>query len=200
MEVNQCKIDESALTGESIPITKNIDALQEDTLLADRNNMAFMGTTVSTGRGLGVVVETGMNTELGKIAGDIADASSPKTPLELKLESLGRFLGFIALIVAVFLVILVILSSYGKQHPDLREVVVASFILAISIFVAIVPEGLPIILVITLSLGMRNMARHKAIIRRMKAVETLGSTTVICSDKTGTLTKNQMTVKGSCYC
>ena len=195
LHVNQCKIDESALTGESIPITKNIDALQEDTLLADRKNMAYMGTTVSTGRGLGVVVETGMSTELGKIAGDIADAASPKTPLELKLESLGRFLGFIALIVAVLLVILVILSSYGKPGVDLRDVVVSSFILAISIFVAIVPEGLPIILVITLSLGMRNMAKHKAIIRRMKAVETLGSTTVICSDKTGTLTKNQMTVK-----
>ncbi|MGB2393593.1 MAG: cation-translocating P-type ATPase, partial [Poseidonia sp.] len=191
----QCKIDESALTGESLTIRKSTEALPVETLLADRNNMAFMGTTVSSGRGLGLVVATGMKTELGKIASNIAEAQTPKTPLELKLESLGKFLGFIALIVAVLLVSLYLLVSYGKPGVDLKEVLVQQFIIAISIFVAIVPEGLPIILVITLSLGMRNMARHKAIIRRMKAVETLGSTTVICSDKTGTLTKNQMTVR-----
>jgi Ca2+-transporting ATPase len=115
--------------------------------------------------------------------------------LELKLESLGRFLGFIALIVAVLLVSIELLIAYGSANDNLWEVAVDQFIIAIAIFVAIVPEGLPIILVITLALGMRNMARHKAIIRRMKAVETLGSTTVICSDKTGTLTKNQMTVR-----
>lgn len=194
LEVNQCKIDESALTGESVPITKSVESLPENTLLADRNNMAYMGTTVSTGRGLGIVVETGMSTELGKIAGDIADAESPKTPLELKLESLGRFLGFIALIVAVLLVLLELIFSWNTTS-NLLDLVIEQFIIAIAIFVAIVPEGLPIILVITLALGMRNMAKHKAIIRRMKAVETLGSTTVICSDKTGTLTKNQMTVK-----
>ena len=183
------------LTGESLTISKDIQALPDDTVLADRKNMAFMGTTVSSGRGLGLVVATGMQTELGKIASNIAEAQTPKTPLELKLESLGKFLGFIALIVAVLLVSLNLLVSYGKPNIDLKEVVVQQFIVAIAIFVAIVPEGLPIILVITLSLGMRNMARHKAIIRRMKAVETLGSTTVICSDKTGTLTKNQMTVR-----
>ena len=191
----QCKIDESALTGESLTIRKGTDHLAKETVLADRSNMAFMGTTVSSGRGLGLVVATGMKTELGKIASNIAEAQTPKTPLELKLESLGRFLGFIALIVAVLLVSLNLVVSYGKPGVDLREVAVQQFIVAIAIFVAIVPEGLPIILVITLSLGMRNMARHKAIIRRMKAVETLGSTTVICSDKTGTLTKNQMTVR-----
>lgn len=191
----QCKVDESALTGESLTIRKTIDNLPYETVLADRTNMAFMGTTISSGRGLGLVVATGMDTELGKIASNIAEAVTPKTPLELKLESLGKFLGFIALIVAVLLLALNLIVSYGKPGVDLKEVAVDSFILAISIFVAIVPEGLPIILVITLSLGMRNMAKHKAIIRRMKAVETLGSTTVICSDKTGTLTKNQMTVR-----
>ena len=191
----QCKVDESALTGESLTVGKHTDALPKETVLADRKNMAFMGTTISSGRGLGLVVATGMKTELGKIASNIAEAQTPKTPLELKLESLGRFLGFVALIVAVLLVSLNLVVSYGKPGVDLREVAVQQFIVAIAIFVAIVPEGLPIILVITLSLGMRNMARHKAIIRRMKAVETLGSTTVICSDKTGTLTKNQMTVR-----
>ncbi len=191
----QCKIDESALTGESLTIRKTTDPLPVGTVLADRNNMAFMGTTVSSGRGLGLVVATGMTTELGKIASNIADAQTPKTPLEMKLESLGKFLAFIALIVAVLLVSLNLIVSYTKPGIDLKEVVVQQFIIAIAIFIAIVPEGLPIILVITLSLGMRNMAKHKAIIRRMKAVETLGSTTVICSDKTGTLTKNQMTVR-----
>jgi Ca2+-transporting ATPase len=191
----QCKIDESALTGESLTVSKTIDALPAGTVLAERSNMAYMGTTVSTGRGLGLVVATGMETELGKIAKNLQESQTPKTPLELKLESLGKFLGFIALIVAVLLVSLNLIVAYGRPGVDLKEVAVQQFIVAIAIFVAIVPEGLPIILVITLSLGMRNMARHKAIIRRMKAVETLGSTTVICSDKTGTLTKNQMTVR-----
>jgi len=175
----QCKIDESALTGESLTVRKTVDALPSETVLAERTNMAYMGTTVSSGRGLGLVVGTGMNTELGKIAQNLAESTTPKTPLELKLESLGRFLGFIALVVAVLLVSLNLIVSYGRPGVDLREVAVQQFIVAIAIFVAIVPEGLPIILVITLSLGMRNMARHKAIIRRMKAVETLGSTTVI---------------------
>ena len=187
-------MDESALTGESEPITKRVNPLDPNTLLADRRNMMYMGTTVSTGRAIGLVVETGMQTQLGHIASDISEAVTPKTPLELKLESLGRFLGFIALIVAVLLVSIKMILAIGGDR-SLWEVAVDQFIVAIAIFVAIVPEGLPIILVITLALGMRNMARHKAIIRRMKAVETLGSTTVICSDKTGTLTKNEMTVR-----
>ena len=195
LESYQCKIDESALTGESLTIEKFIDPLPSETLLADRKNMAFMGTCVSSGRAVGVVVATGMQTQLGKIASDIASSDTPKTPLELKLESLGKFLGFIALIVAVLLVSIEMIIAYGTDGVDIWEAAVDQFIIAVAIFVAIVPEGLPIILVITLALGMRNMARHKVIIRRMKAVETLGSTTVICSDKTGTLTKNQMTAR-----
>ena len=195
IESYQCKIDESALTGESLTVEKSSNLLDVDTLLADRKNMAFMGTCIASGRAIGVVVSTGMETQLGKIASDIAGSETPKTPLELKLESLGKFLGFIALIVAVLLVSLEMIIAYGEPNVDLKEAAVDQFIIAIAIFVAIVPEGLPIILVITLALGMRNMAKHKAIIRRMKAVETLGSTTVICSDKTGTLTKNQMTAR-----
>ena len=195
LESYQCKIDESALTGESLTIEKTIQSLPSDTLLADRKNMAFMGTCVASGRAVGVVVSTGMKTQLGKIASDIASSDTPKTPLELKLESLGKFLGFIALIVAVLLVSIEMIIAYGNPKVDIWEAAVDQFIIAIAIFVAIVPEGLPIILVITLALGMRNMAKHKAIIRRMKAVETFGSTTVICSDKTGTLTKNQMTAR-----
>lgn len=189
----QGKVDESALTGESMPTKITCDALSGETLLADMSNMLFMGTTISTGRAVGIVTSTGMGTELGRIASDIASAEAPKTPLELKLESLGKFLGFIALVVAALLVSIKLVLSIGTG-VDMWEVAIEQFIIAIAIFVAIVPEGLPIILVTTLAIGMRNMARHGAIIRRMKAVETLGSTTVICTDKTGTLTKNQMTV------
>ena len=156
--------------------------------------MLYMGTTISTGRAVGIVTATGMKTELGKIASDIAEAETPKTPLEHKLESLGKFLGFIALIVAALIVSIGLILEY-VDGGDLWKEAKFQFLVAIAIFVAIVPEGLPIILVTTLAIGMRNMARHKAIIRRMKAVETLGSTTVICTDKTGTLTKNQMTVR-----
>ena len=195
VESYQCKIDESSLTGESDSIKKTTAPLPTEALLADRNNMAYMGTSVATGRAVGIVVNIGMNTELGRIASDIVGSESPKTPLEHKLESLGKFLGIVALVVAVLMVAIKMMIAYGDPTADLREVAVEQFIVAIAIFVAIVPEGLPIILVITLALGMRNMAKHKAIIRRMKAVETLGSTTVICSDKTGTLTKNQMTAR-----
>ncbi len=193
-EAWQCKVDESALTGESMPAKVSADALPPETLLADRKNMLYMGTTISTGRAVGIVTATGMQTELGKIANDIAEAETPKTPLEHKLESLGKFLGFIALIVAALIVSIGLIFEY-VDGGDLWKEAKFQFLVAIAIFVAIVPEGLPIILVTTLAIGMRNMARHKAIIRRMKAVETLGSTTVICTDKTGTLTKNQMTVR-----
>ena len=190
----QCKVDESALTGESMPTKTHSDSLPPETLLADRKNMLYMGTTISTGRAVGIVTSTGMSTELGRIASDIAQAETPKTPLEHKLESLGKFLGFIALLVAALIVSIELIITYVDKGP-LWAATKEQFLIAIAIFVAIVPEGLPIILVTTLAIGMRNMARHKAIVRRMKAVETLGSTTVICTDKTGTLTKNQMTVR-----
>jgi len=190
----QCRVDESALTGESMPTKADADILPPETLLADRKNMLYLGTTISTGRAVGIVIATGMETELGKIASDIAEAETPKTPLAHKLESLGKFLGFIALFVAVLIVSIELIITYG-EGGDLWKAGKEQLLVAIAIFVAIVPEGLPIILVTTLAIGMRNMARHKAIIRRMKAVETLGSTTVICTDKTGTLTKNQMTVR-----
>ncbi len=193
-EIYQFKINESALTGESDAVSKSAHAIHGRRILAEQSNMAFMGTVAARGRAIGVVVHTGMQTELGHIASGIADAVTPKTPLESKLESLGRFLGFIALFVAVLLVSLKMAMAY-LEGADLLDAAIEQFIVAIAIFVAIVPEGLPIILVITLALGMRNMAKHKAIVRRMKAVETLGATTIICTDKTGTLTKNQMTVR-----
>ena len=197
--------DESSMTGESNQRRKIGERIEGKRVLAERDNMSFMGTVATNGRALGVVIATGMDTELGKIADNITSVETPKTPLEIKLESLGRFLGGIALTVAILLLTLTLLFSYidgnfdtedgsGLAIEPIKEELVAQFTIALAIFVAIVPEGLPIILVITLGLGMRNMARHRAIIRRMKAVETLGSTTVICTDKTGTLTRNEMTV------
>ena len=197
--------NESSMTGESNQRRKIEDKIDGKRVLAERDNMSYMGTVATNGRALGVVVSVGMNTELGKIADDITSVETPKTPLETKLESLGKFLGGIALTVAVLLLTLTLLFSYidgnfvtedgsGLATEPIKEALVKQFTVALAIFVAIVPEGLPIILVITLGLGMRNMARHRAIVRRIKAVETLGSTTVICTDKTGTLTRNEMTV------
>ena len=197
IETYQFKTDEAALTGESDVCKKNSETIEENRVLAERSNMAYMGTVAASGRAVGIVTSIGMKTELGKIAKDVAEAETPKTPLEHKLESLGKFLGGVAIAIAFLLVTLELGAAWldGTRGSDLNRVVFDQLLIAIVIFVAIVPEGLPIILVITLALGMRNMATHKAIVRRMKAVETLGSTTVICTDKTGTLTKNQMTVK-----
>ena len=198
IESHNLAIDEATLTGESNPVSKVISSLSEDLMLADRKNMAHMGTVVSSGRGCGVVISTGMNTQLGRLAADLAEVEAPKTPLEVKLETLGRFLGYVAIFAALLIVTLSLGKAYlinGMRGEELYAVLSEQFLVAVAIFVAIVPEGLPIILVITLSIGMRNMARHRAIIRKMKAVETLGSTTVICSDKTGTLTTGEMTVR-----
>ncbi len=201
LEAYQLRIDESSLTGESKPIKKRADVVDGGALLHDRVNMGHMGSTVVAGRGIAVVAHTGMETELGHIAGGVSGTKTPKTPLEIKLESLGRFLGTIAIVIAVALVLFELTFAWieGARGNELRRAAFDQFLIAIAIFVAIVPEGLPIILVITLALGMRNMARHKAIIRRMKAVETLGSTTVICTDKTGTITRNEMTVRRICF-
>ena len=196
IEVNQLLIDESSLTGESNVIHKQVDPISADMILQEQSNMAFMGTVVSSGRAKAIVTRVGMNTMLGTIASGISDVTTPKTPLEVKLESLGKFLGWIAITCSVLLILLQVVKNwFGPSAQTMSEVIAEQFLVSVVIFVAIVPEGLPIILVISLSMGMRNMARQKAIVRRMKAVETLGSTTIICTDKTGTLTRNEMTVR-----
>jgi len=200
-EVHQLAIDESSLTGESDVVYKEIEPCSENSILQEMTNMVFMGTVVSSGRGLGVVVKTGMSTRLGDIASGLSDVYTPKTPLEIKLESLGRFLGQIAIFTALSLVGINVIGSLidGASTAELKAIVSEQFLIAVAIFVAIVPEGLPIILVITLALGMQNMSSKNAIISRMKVVETLGSSTIICTDKTGTLTRNEMSVR-SFYC
>jgi len=197
VEVHQLTINEASLTGESDVTRKQVDSVASDSLIPDQLNMAFMGTVVASGRGRGVIVRIGMNTQLGDIAAGISDVESPKTPLEVKLESLGKFLGIIAVMAAASLLLMHVTIALAESATmeELKQVVAEQFLIAVAIFVAIVPEGLPIILVITLALGMRNMSRKNAIVRRMKVVETLGSTTVICTDKTGTLTRNEMTVR-----
>ncbi|SEN61575.1 Ca2+-transporting ATPase [Amphibacillus marinus] len=182
----QLTVEESALTGESLPVEKKSDAIKADQLsLGDQHNMAFMGSLVSTGHGVGVVVATGMQTMVGQIADLIVKAPTQKTPLEKRLQHLGKVL----IVISIALTALVVLAGVWRGHPPYQM-----FLAGISLAVAVIPEGLPAIVTVVLSLGVQRMIKRKAIVRKLSAVETLGSTTVICSDKTGTLTENKMTV------
>ncbi len=186
IESMNLKIEESALTGESVPSDKGADLMYEtDTPLGDRENMGFMTNLVTYGRGVGVVVGTGMNTEVGKIAEFLDTDEEGKTPLELRLDELGKMLGKIAIAICVFIFILTVI-----QGRDLAEM----FLIAVSLAVASIPEGLAAIVAVVLSIGVTIMSKKNAIIKRLPAVETLGSVNIVCSDKTGTLTQNKMTV------
>jgi magnesium-transporting ATPase (P-type) len=184
VEEAQLQVAEAALTGESVPVSKSIAAVPEATGLADRHGMVYSGTHVTAGRARAVVVAIGTHTEVGRIADLTEGAEEPKTPLELRLEQFGRAL----VAAALGLFVLVVLLGLWRALP-LSEVLMV----AISQMVSMVPEGLPVAMTIALAVGMQRMADRGAIIRRLSAVETLGSTTVICSDKTGTLTRNEMT-------
>jgi len=188
IESANLQIDESALTGESVPSEKDASLIHSNpkTPLGDRANSAFMSTMVTSGRAVGVVVETGMNTEVGKIANLINTEEKKKTPLEIRLDVLGKTLGKIAIGICVIIFIMALI-----QGRDLAEM----FILSVSLAVAAIPEGLAAIVAVVLSIGVTSMSKRKAIIKKLPAVETLGSVNIICSDKTGTLTQNKMTVK-----
>jgi Ca2+-transporting ATPase len=190
LEAVNLRVEEAALTGESVPVQKNATLqLEKEIPLGDRKNTAFMGTTVSYGRGKGVVVSTGMHTQLGLIANMLQSVEEEQTPLQQRLDHLGKILGWASLgICALVFIIGLVRSDFSIQS------VVDSFMIAVSLAIAAVPEGLPAIVTISLALGMREMVRRHALIRRLASVETLGSATVICSDKTGTLTQNEMTV------
>lgn len=186
VETTNLQIDESALTGESDSVRKHSQAVPADTDLAEQSSMAWMGTAVTNGRGLGIVVATGASTQFGRIAGLTAEISTDRTPLQKKLGRLGRHLGVWAIAVSL----LVVVAGLVTEKP-LADMLMTG----ISLAVAVVPEGLPAVVTITLALGIRTMVRRKALLRRLQAAEALGSATVICTDKTGTLTQNQMTVQ-----
>jgi Ca2+-transporting ATPase len=197
------KVDEASLTGESVPVEKSAEVeLPEDTPLGDRVNSAFMGTTITYGRGVGIVVATGMQTQIGLIAEMIQSYEEEPTPLQVRLDQLGRWLGWGSLAVCglVFIETLIqdtdlsLITNQGVAAylTQTREQIIDLFIVAVSLAIAAVPEGLAAVVTICLALGMREMVKRHALIRRLPAVETLGSATVICSDKTGTLTQNEM--------
>lgn len=190
VEAVNLRVEEAALTGESVPVQKDAALqLDGDIPLGDRKNTVFMGTIVNYGRGKGVVVSTGMNTQLGMIADMLQAVEDEETPLQKKLDQLGKVLGIAALIVCA-LVFLVGMYRSGFALDTL----VHMFMISVSLAIAAVPEGLPAVVTISLALGMREMVNRHALIRKLSSVETLGSATVICSDKTGTLTQNEMTV------
>ena len=195
IESHSLKIEEAALTGESVPSEKNANILvasaSGDVPLGDRNNMVYMGSTVVYGRGKVVITATGMKTEMGKIAGAIASASEGETPLQKKLSQLSKILSVLVLAICVFIFAVDILKIYPNVTG---EGLLETFMIAVSLAVAAVPEGLAAVVTVVLSIGVTNMAKRNAVIRKLTAVETLGCTQVICSDKTGTLTQNKMTV------
>ncbi|MGE5463480.1 MAG: cation-translocating P-type ATPase [Syntrophothermus sp.] len=204
LEAVNLRVEEASLTGESLAVQKNAaSVLEEDVPLGDRKNTAFMGTTVSYGRGRGVVTSTGMHTQLGLIASMLQNVEAEETPLQRRLDQLGKLLSVAALFLVAIVFIVAIINNtdiallfsepvtYFKEY--LNEITDV-FIIAISLAIAAVPEGLPAVVTISLAIGMREMIKRHALIRKLSSVETLGSATVICSDKTGTLTQNEMTV------
>lgn len=187
-EANTLKIEEAALTGESVPVNKTTATINDSDLpLGDRKNLGFMNSNVTSGRGVGVVIGTGMNTEVGKIAHMLNTTEEATTPLQENLNKLGKVLTILILVIAV------VVFAVGMWRG--QETLINMLLTAISLAVAAIPEGLPAIVTVTLAIGTQQMARHRALIRKLQAVETLGSTDIICSDKTGTLTQNKMTVE-----
>jgi Ca2+-transporting ATPase len=189
------KIEEAALTGESVPVNKVMELLslksgEKEVSLGDRKNMAYMGSTVVYGRGKAVVVATGMDTEMGKIADAIAQTQENETPLQIKLNQLSKILSILVIGICIF----IFAFSLIRSGDFSGEVVLRTFMVAVSLAVAAIPEGLAAVVTIVLSIGVTNMSKRSAVIRRLTAVETLGCTQIICSDKTGTLTQNKMTV------
>ena len=193
IECASMKIEEAALTGESVPVDKKVETLvpgqNGDVALGDRKNMVFMGSTVVYGRGKAVVTATGMDTEMGKIADALAQAEEGKTPLQIKLAGLSKILTWLVIGICVVIFGVQLIRDGIGFEPILN-----SFMIAISLAVAAIPEGLATVVTIVLSIGVTNMSKRNAIIRKLTAVETLGCTQIICSDKTGTLTQNKMTV------
>jgi Ca2+-transporting ATPase len=180
------KVDESALTGESVPVQKSANVLKENLILQEQKNMLFLGTSITNGKCTGIVISTGKNTEIGKIALSLNEIDRIETPLQLKIKELSKKITFIVFIILIFIFILALINKY-----TILEIIM----LCSSLAVAAIPEGLPTVITITLSVGISNLAKKKTVVKQMQAVETLGAIDIICSDKTGTITQNKMTVK-----
>ena len=180
------KIDESTLTGESVPVQKSSDVLKNNLILQEQKNMLFLGTSITNGKCTGIVVSTGKNTEIGKIALSLNEIDRIETPLQLKIKELSKKITLIVFIILIFIFILALINKY-----TILEIIM----LCSSLAVAAIPEGLPTVITITLSVGISNLAKKKTVVKQMQAVETLGAIDIICSDKTGTITQNKMTVK-----
>ncbi|MBW7884199.1 MAG: HAD-IC family P-type ATPase, partial [Caldilineaceae bacterium] len=191
LDVTSLQVAEAALTGESQPTNKKVGPIDHEVGLGDRDNMVYSGTIVTFGRGRAVVTATGMQTQMGKIAGMIQAAPEEPTPLQIEIESVGRLLGISVIVIAIVIIATVLLVDNVRSLPGLVD----ALILGVSLAVAAVPEGLPTILTVVLALGVQRMVARNAIVKKLLAVETLGSASVICTDKTGTLTKNEMTVR-----
>jgi len=194
LESASLKIEEAALTGESVPVNKIIENLgvgdKVDVPLGDRKNMVYMGSTVVYGRGRAIICGTGMDTEMGKIANALSNTEEGQTPLQIKLAQLGKVLSWLVLAICVFIFSFSLIKAGSVELP----VVLSTFMIAVSLAVAAIPEGLATVVTVVLSIGVTNMSKRNAVIRRLTAVETLGCAQIICSDKTGTLTQNKMTV------
>ena len=180
------KVDESALTGESVPVQKSANVLKENLILQEQKNMLFLGTSITNGKCTGIVISTGKNTEIGKIALSLNEIDRIETPLQLKIKELSKKITFIVFIILIFIFILALINKY-----TILEIIM----LCSSLAVAAIPEGLPTVITITLSVGISNLAKKKTVVKQMQAVEALGAIDIICSDKTGTITQNKMTVK-----
>jgi Ca2+-transporting ATPase len=191
--IQQSRAEEAvaALTGESLPVSKDIDPITGEVGLGDRYNMVFSGTAATYGHGKAVVVATGMQTQMGRVAGMLKEAPTETTPLQRELDRVGKLLGFIVVVIAVVMIATIILVEEVSSFSGIFDVL----ILGVALAVAAVPEGLPAVVTAVLALGVQRMATRNAIVRHLAAVETLGSANVIASDKTGTLTKNEMTVR-----
>ena len=195
IDIAAFQIDEASLTGESVPSNKTTDPLENNILVNDQKNMVFMGTIVTRGHAKAVVTGTGMNTEIGKIADMVQEAEEKLSPLQVKLKKFGKWLGIVTIGICLVVFGVSVLREYLITDLFERSFVAEMFLASVALAVAAIPEGLPAIVTISLAFGVRRMANRNALIRKLPAVETLGCTNIICSDKTGTLTKNEMTVR-----
>ncbi len=193
------KVNEAPLTGESVPVEKKTDVLTEGKQIADQKNMVFSGTSIASGRAVGIVIKTENETEIGKIAKDVAETKEDQTPIQKRLDAVGKMIGIIILGVCVMVFIFVVFFAKDFVSLPLLQRIIHSFILAVALSVAAVPEGLTAVVTISLAFGTERLLKKNALIRKLNSVETLGSTDVICSDKTGTLTRGEMTVRNIYY-